>query len=97
MVKLYLIGGWSYIEHHQNTSSQYTVTNLILDMCLTEEERPGSQVPKRWCKQEDLDWEVAWKAEMGRRRRRWRRRWKIQGIMGRRESTTTKSEGNSNT
>ena len=38
----------TYVLCHQNTVAQYIATRLILELCMEEGRRPGSQVMMRW-------------------------------------------------
>ena len=44
----------TYIACRQNTVAQYIVTRPIMDLCLEEEQRPGTMVSQWWWDQECL-------------------------------------------
>ena len=44
----------TYIARLQNTVEKYITTRTIMDLCLAEEQRPGTRVYNRWWDQEGL-------------------------------------------
>ena len=48
----------TYASRLHNKVAQFIATRPIMDLCLAEEQRPGSRVPNRWWEQDDLDLEV---------------------------------------
>ena len=45
----------TYVSLHQNTFVHFIAARSIIDLCLAEEQRPGSKVSKRWWDMEVLD------------------------------------------
>ena len=45
----------TYVLHHQNTAAQYISTNLILELCLAEEQHPWVRVNWQWWEKAGLN------------------------------------------
>ena len=57
----------TYVSRRHNTFTQFILTRTIMDLCLSQEQSPGSRFTKRWWEQDGLDVEdmrtSAWEAK----------------------------------